>query len=242
MKYAVIVPVMEGVHAGLVDNFLRTLSKTDRVFDLIIVNNTKEKIEPIIKSYNYENYTVLNNCFPSSYFTSLNQGIRKASYDSRYCICINPLKSLLLKKDWMDYFSDYHNMSIGGSLYNFKIPFNDVFNSVASKACGNNKDLLWLQANMDEDLCIRVLDSNIFILDSQLCKDIGYFNNINHDDRVYNYTMIEFCLRCMYKDRRILEVKEIISKNSILESVNLREINECVSIAHPVSNIASMEK
>jgi hypothetical protein len=239
MKYAVIVPITEGVLLKRVDQFLKSLSKTDRAFHLILVNNLRDNLDPILKLYGFENYTVISNNYPVSYYVSLSQGLSLSNRSDEYSICVNPDKGLLLKKDWLDYFSEYSNIAIGGCLYDYKIHFTEEDKKVVSMACGGDDDLSWLEVNINSDMRIKLIDKNIFIVNNAICKDVGYFKNIDFKN-ITDYAMIEFCFRFLYNGMGLLEVKEIFSKNSVVGNV-FEYVDEAISIAYPISNMRYRE-
>jgi hypothetical protein len=238
VKYAIIVPIIEGVLLQRVDQFLKTLNRTDRSFHLIVVNNSKDRIDSILDKYNFSNVTVINNSFPSSYYTSISQGLKKAMLDDTYSVCVNPDKALVMKSDWLDDFSKYDNLSIGGNLYSIELTFSKEMNKAIHMACGGGSDLSWLTVNMNDKKIVKILDSNIFIVNNSSVESLGLFKNLKKD-KVYDYPMIELCMRCFYKNINLTEVEEIFSKNMLSGTIGSN--SEGIGIMYPISKLTYRE-
>ena len=118
--------------------------------------------------------------------------------------------------------------------------FSDNDKKVISMACDGDSDLSWLEENIDRNMYIKMLDRNIFIVNNALCKDIGYFKNINFDSAFVHYTMIEFCLRFLYNGIKLIEVEEILSQNNIHGNA-YKDVKENTTIVYPISNIRFRE-
>jgi len=226
MKHGVVCIIKKKPCENKIKQFLYLLSLSSGDFHLCVVSNGFPEIREIVRKSGIKDYTIYNNSGNPPYSLMLNQGLKNCS-PYKYTTCFNGEYSIVNGTDWIESINE-HEFDLGGFQEEFFINTqNDSVKEVISKA-SNGDSLEWLIRKMHGDRRINVINKNIFTVNNEALKKIGYFKHIED-------FMLEFNLRFYSNELAVKSIKEIYSVDSDFYRKDIsNKINQGAKILYPV--------